>query len=68
MRHTFFAKIVAASLVLLATGTAGAQDWDGAVKTPRIAQITVTKAMARALSRPATASEFSSLPSPWPLP
>jgi hypothetical protein len=66
MRHTLVAKIVAAGVVVIATGTARAQDGDdGAFKTLPIAQIATTTGLVRTISRPGTASEFSPLPSPW---
>ena len=60
MRDTFFAKIVAAGLVLVATGTAWAQGND---ETRHLAQFTVTQSMARALNRPVALAEFRSLAS-----
>ena len=71
MRHALFTKVMAAGLILMATGTARAQegdearDTDTAVGTLQVTPAPVTRSMAQALNRPVTIAEFRPIASVW---
>ena len=64
MTHTWFARTVAAGLIVMVAGAVRAQagDENGAVTKLQIPQIAVTHATAQTPTRPVAAGEFRSLP------